>query len=166
MNQIFYPRSMVVVGVSEKADNLARHIAENIIQFGYKGELFLLGRNEGTILNRPIYTSVAQLPPALDLAVILTPAATVPGLLDELGAHGIRFAVIESSGFSEFSKEGAILEEEIYRIAQKWDMRLVGPNCIGIICTESGICTIFVPTAPRKSPTAASHWYLKAAVSS
>lgn len=152
MNQIFYPCSMVVVGVSEKADNLARHIAENIIQFGYKGELFLLGRNEGTILNRPIYTSVAQLPPDLDLAVILTPAATVPGLLDELGAHGIRFAVIESAGFSEFSKEGAILEEEIYRIAQKWGMRLVGPNCIGIICTESGICTIFVPTAPEEIP--------------
>jgi len=150
MNQIFYPRSLVVVGVSDKADNLARHIANNLIEFGYQGELYLLGRNEGYTLDRPIYNSVKQLPAGLDLAIILTPAETVPGLLDELGAHGIRYAVIESAGFSEFSEEGAKLEKKIHQIAQKWGMRLIGPNCIGIICTESGICTIFVPTDPQE----------------
>ncbi len=152
MNPIFYPRSIVVAGVSDKPDNLARHIASNLIEFGYQGQLYLLGRAEGHTLDRPIYSSVSQLPSAIDLAVILTPAATVPGLLDELGSHGVRYAVIESAGFSEFSEEGAKLEENLYQIAQKWGMRIVGPNCIGIICTESGICTIFVPTAPQEIP--------------
>lgn len=152
MNPIFYPRSIVVAGVSDKHDNLARHIASNLIEFGYRGELFLLGRAEGWTLNRPIYSSVSQLPPNIDLAVILTPAATVPALLDEFGAAGVRYAVIESAGFSEFSEEGAKLEEELCQIAHKWGMRLVGPNCIGIICTDSGICTIFVPTAPEEIP--------------
>ncbi|GIV65366.1 MAG: CoA-binding protein [Bellilinea sp.] len=152
MDAIFYPRSIVVAGVSDKPDNLARHIASNLIEFGYSGQLYLLGRTEGRTLEHPIYSSVNQLPPNIDLAVILTPAATVPGLLDELGAAGVRYAVIESAGFSEFSEEGAILEEELCRIAHKWGMRLVGPNCIGIICTDSGICTIFVPTAPEEVP--------------
>ncbi|GIV66988.1 MAG: CoA-binding protein [Bellilinea sp.] len=152
MDAIFYPRSIVVAGVSDKPDNLARHIASNLIEFGYRGQLYLLGRSGGQILDRPIYSSVTQLPPNIDLAVILTPAATVPGLMDELGAAGVRYAVIESAGFSEFSEEGAKLEEDLCRIAHKWGMRLVGPNCLGIICTNSGICTFFIPTAPAEIP--------------
>ncbi len=148
MDKIFYPKSLVVVGVSEKADNLARHIARNLLQFGYRGELYLLGRDPGFTLERPILTSAKELPTDLDLAVILTPACTVPDLLDELGERGIRHAVIESAGFSEFSSEGAHLEEKIRLVATKWGIRVVGPNCIGILSTDSGICTIFVPTEP------------------
>ncbi len=151
MDAIFYPRSIVVAGVSDKPDNLARHIASNLIEFGYRGQLYLLGRSGGQILDRPIYSSVTQLPPNIDLAVILTPAATVPGLMDELGAAGVRYAVIESAGFSEFSEEGAKLEEDLCRIAHKWGMRLVGPNCLGIICTNSGICTFFYPNRPCRN---------------
>ncbi|MEJ5201416.1 MAG: acetate--CoA ligase family protein [Anaerolineales bacterium] len=150
MEKIFYPKSLVVVGVSDKADNLARNIANNLLLFGYQGEMYLLGRQAGRTLDHPIYTSVDELPPNLDLAVILTPAATVPGLLDDLGKRGVRYAVIETAGFSEFSEEGAKLEREIGQIAKKWDMRIVGPNCVGIINTESGICTIFVHTEPSE----------------
>lgn len=150
MDKIFYPKSMVVVGVSDKADNLARNIASNLLLFGYQGDLYFLGRSAGSTLNRPIYTSVDELPDNLDLAVILTPAATVPSLIDELGKHGVRYAVIESAGFSEFSEEGAKLEMEIGQIAQKWGMHIVGPNCIGIINTGSGICTVFVHTEPSE----------------
>ncbi len=150
MEKIFYPKSLVVVGVSDKADNLARNIANNLLLFGYQGEMYLLGRQAGRTLDHPIYTSVDELPPNLDLAVILTPAATVPGLLDDLGKRGVRYAVIETAGFSEFSEEGAKLEREIGQIAQKWGMRIVGPNCVGIINTESGICTIFVHTEPSE----------------
>lgn len=152
MDQIFYPRSIVVAGVSDKPDNLARHIAGNIIEFGYQGQLVLLGRSEGYTLGRPIYSSVSQVPAGIDLAIILTPAATVPGLLDELGAAGVRYAVIESAGFSEFSEEGALLEKKLCQIAQKWGMRIIGPNCLGIICTDSGICTFFIPTEAHEIP--------------
>ncbi|NPV75421.1 MAG: hypothetical protein HPY59_03500 [Anaerolineae bacterium] len=148
MEKIFYPKSMVVVGVSESPDNLSRNIAENLLRFQYPGEVFLLGRKPGSLQGKPIYSAVEELPEGIDLAVILTPAATVPPLLDGLGRRGIRFAVIETAGFSEFSAEGKALEEEIGRIAKKWGMRIVGPNCIGIINTENGICTVFVRTEP------------------
>lgn len=148
MEKIFYPKKMVVVGISENPDNLPRNIAENLIRFNYPGELYYLGRKAGRVNNRPICTSVDDLPDGIDLAVILTPAATVPALVDELGRRGIRFAAIETAGFSEFSHEGKELEEEIGKIAHKWGMRIVGPNCIGIINTENGICTVFVRTDP------------------
>jgi len=148
MDKIFYPKRLVVVGVSESPDNLSRNIAENLLRFQYPGEIFLLGRKPGNLQGKPIYSSVEELPEGIDLAVILTPAATTPPLLDGLGQRGIRFAAIETAGFSEFSEEGQALEEEIGRIAKKWGMRIVGPNCIGIINTENGICTVFVRTDP------------------
>lgn len=144
MDKIFYPGSIVVVGVSEKTDNLSKNIAENIIRYQYKGDLYFLGRNKGELQGRPIYTSVGELPKNIDLAVILTPAQTIPVLLEQLGESGIRHVVIESAGFSEFSEEGALIEQEIDRIGKKWQMKIVGPNCIGIVCMDSGINTIFV----------------------
>jgi acetyltransferase len=144
MDKIFYPASIVVVGVSEKADNLSKNIAENILRYEYKGDLYFLGRNAGQLHGLPIHTSVAELPRNIDLAVILTPAQTVPAFLEQLGQAGVHNALIETAGFSEFSEEGALLEQEIYRIAKKWDIKIVGPNCVGIISMESGINTLFV----------------------
>ena len=144
MDKIFYPESIVVVGVSEKADNLSKNIAENIIRYQYKGDLYFLGRNRGELHGRPIVTSVDELPRDIDLAVILTPAQTVPSILDQLGEAGVHNALIETAGFSEYSEEGALLEQEIYRIAKKWGINVVGPNCVGIISMDSGINTLFV----------------------
>jgi len=144
MDKIFYPGSIVVVGVSEKADNLSKNIAENIIRYQYQGDLYFLGRNKGELQGRPIFSSVSELPHNIDLAVILTPAQTVPSFLDQLGEIGVRNALIETAGFSEFSEDGALLEQEIAQIAKKWGMKVVGPNCVGIISMESGINTLFV----------------------
>ncbi|MDR3572500.1 MAG: acetate--CoA ligase family protein [Anaerolineaceae bacterium] len=144
MDKIFYPKSIVVVGVSESSSNLAKVIAENIIRLGYTGKLFLLGRSAGKINDYEIYDSFNDLPDAIDLAIILTPAATVPGYMEECGRKGIKFAIIESGGFAEFSEEGRMLGEQILAIAHQYGMRFVGPNCIGIINTENGICSVFL----------------------
>jgi acetate---CoA ligase (ADP-forming) len=144
MDKIFYPESIVIVGVSENPNNLARVISENIIRFQYTGKLYLLGRNSGQINGFPIYSSFNELPENIDLAIILTPAATVPGYMEECGQKGIKYAIIESGGFAEFSEEGRLLGEQILAIAHKYGMRFVGPNCIGIINTENGICSIFL----------------------
>lgn len=144
MNKIFYPENLLVVGVSEKSDNLARNIAENIIRYGFKGKLQLLGRQPGSLRGLPICTSVEEIEGDVDVAIVITPAQTVPTFVNELGEIGIRHVVIESAGFSEFSEEGRLLEEEIERIAKKWKIKIVGPNCVGIICTDSGINTVFV----------------------
>ena len=82
MQRIFYPNSIVVIGVSERQENLARTIIANLCTFGYKGRLFAVGREEGSVHGIPIAASLNQVPDGLDLAVILTPAATVPDFME------------------------------------------------------------------------------------
>lgn len=145
MKQLFKPESIVVVGISENPDNLARQIAGNILRFGYPGTLYLAGRTPGFFEGLPIQT-VQELPEGIDLAIILTPAATVPAYLEACGMKKIPYAIIESGGFSEYSAQGLALENHLLDIARRYKMRLVGPNCIGISNPDYGVLTHFLPT--------------------
>ena len=118
MDKIFYPDSVVVVGVSERPNNLAANIISNLLEFGYDGDIYAVGLRSGEVHGVPIVTSMELLPDGVDLAVILTPAATVPGLLEVCGKKGICRAVIESGGFAEFSEPGRELEEQV--LLQVW----------------------------------------------
>lgn len=144
MEQLFYPKSVVVIGVSEGPDNLARIIVEDLFEFRFNGEIFLAGKKEGILFGRRIHTSLDDLREGIDVAVILTPAPTVPAILEACGRKKIRWAIIESGGFREFSEEGARLEQEVLRIAKKWGIRVVGPNGIGLINLENGFVVPFV----------------------
>src|SRR4030043_1242723 len=150
MDKLFYPKSVVVIGVSEDPNNLARYIAENLFKFKFHGEIFLIGKKEGILFGRGICTSMEDLQEGIDVAVILTPAYTVPRILEACGRKNIRWAIIESGGFSEYSEEGAVLEKEVLRIAKKWGIRLVGPNGIGIINIDNG-CVVPFPPLHRKA---------------
>jgi acetyltransferase len=145
VDQLFNPKSVVVIGVSENPDNLARIIVENLFEFQFNGEILLIGKKEGILFGRGICTSMDDLKDGIDVAVILTPAHTVPGILDACGKKKIRWAIIESGGFSEYSEEGAKLEREILRIAKKWGIRIIGPNGIGISNFENGFVVAFPP---------------------
>ena len=136
---------MVVIGVSENPNNLARIIVQNLFEFQFNGEIFLVGKKEGILFGRGICTSMEDLREGIDVAVILTPAHTVPGVLESCGRKKIRWAIIESGGFSEYSEEGAELEKEVLRIARKWGIRIVGPNGIGINNFENGFVVAFPP---------------------
>jgi acyl-CoA synthetase (NDP forming) len=135
---------VVVVGVSERPDNLARNIVENLFEFQFNGEIFFVGKNGGILFGRRICTSMEDLHEGIDVAVILTPALTVPGILESCGQKGIRWAIIETGGFREYSEEGAQLENEILQIARKWGIRIVGPNGIGIMNIHNGFVVPFV----------------------
>ena len=135
---------MAVIGVSERPDNLARIIVENLFKFQFNGEIFIVGKKEGILFGRKIYTSMEDLREGINVAVILTPASTIPGILEACGRKKIRWAVVESGGFREYSEEGARLEQEILRIAKKWGIRIVGPNGIGLINLENGFVVPFV----------------------
>ena len=143
MREFFYPGSVVVIGVSAKPDNLGRNIVGNLVEYGFNGIVYAVGPSGGTIETRRIYRAVGDIPDHVDLAVILTPAHTVPGILEECGQKGIRWAVIETAGFREFTAEGHQLEEEIAQVAEKYGIRFVGPNCIGLINMENGLCIPF-----------------------
>jgi acyl-CoA synthetase (NDP forming) len=151
MRKIFSPRSLVVIGVSERPDNLARFIIANLRAFGYKGDLYAVGRQPGKVYDVPIVASLDEVPDGLDLAVILTPAETIPALVEACGRKDIRQIVIESGGFSEFSEHGRQLEEELKQIAKRWGIRFVGPNCISVINLDVGLCLPFAPVAPESA---------------
>ena len=143
MREIFYPGSVAVIGVSAKPDNLGRNIVGNLVEYGFNGVVYAVGPSGGTIETRRIYPTVLDIPDSVDLAVIMTPAKTVPGILEQCGQKGVRWAIIETAGFREYGEEGKQLEDEIVRIANKYDMRFVGPNCIGAISMENGFCVPF-----------------------
>ena len=143
MQEIFYPLTVAVIGVSEKPDNLGRNIVANLVEYGFNGIVYAVGPSGGMIETRRIYRSVADIPDHIDLAVILTPARTVAAVLEECGQKGIRRAVIETAGFREFTSEGHQLEQDIAGVAEKYGIRFVGPNCIGVINMENGFCVPF-----------------------
>lgn len=152
MDRLFYPERVAVIGVSERETNLGRIIAENLFYFGFHGEIFLVGRHGGVLFGHRILPTVQGLPEGIDVAIVLTPAPTVPSIVDQCGRKGIKRMVIETGGFREFSEEGAKLEDEILEKAHKWGIRFVGPNCIGIVNFENGLCCPFVNLRGFGSP--------------
>jgi len=145
MSHFFYPESVVVVGVSPERANLGKNIVQNCLNFGYSGEILSVGIKEGVVFGQRILSSVEELDRPADLAVILTPARTVPGILDACGRKGIRWAVIESGGFSELGEDGAAIEQACCEAARKHGMRFIGPNGIGVSNLESGLVLPFWP---------------------
>jgi len=143
MREIFYPCTIAVIGVSAKPTNLGRNIVANLVEYGFDGIVYAVGPSGGMIETRRIYHSVGDIPDHIDLAVILTPAKTVPGVLEECGQKGVRWAIIETAGFREYGEAGQQLEIEMRQVAEKYGIRFVGPNCIGAINMENGFCVPF-----------------------
>jgi acyl-CoA synthetase (NDP forming) len=148
MREIFYPSSVAVVGVSDRPDNLGHNIVANLMDFGFEGIVYAVGPRGGVIATRRIYRSVHDIPDHVDLAIILTPAYTIPEILQECGEKGIRWAVIETAGFREYGEQGQQIEEEMARVAAEHGIRFIGPNCIGIINMENGLCLPFARLKP------------------
>jgi acetyltransferase len=148
MHEIFYPNSVAVVGVSDKPTNLGRNIVANLMDFGFQGIVYAVGPSGGVIATRRIYRSVVDIPDHVDLAIILTPAHTLPGVLKECGQKGIKWAVIETAGFREYGEQGHQIEQEMLGVAKEYGIRFIGPNCIGVINMENGLCVPF----PRLKP--------------
>ncbi|HMK66424.1 MAG TPA: CoA-binding protein, partial [Thermodesulfobacteriota bacterium] len=145
MKDFFYPRRVAVIGVSLSSDNLARNIISNLMAFEFSGEIFSVGLKGGVFFGQRIYPSLNEISGPIDLAVILTPAATIPEVLRECGEKGIKRVVIESGGFREFSQDRARLEQEILRVAEDYTIRFIGPNGLGGINMENGLCLPFMP---------------------
>jgi acetyltransferase len=143
MRQFFHPKSVAVIGVSPRESNLARQIVKNLHEFSFDGIIHLVGPKGGICFGRRIYRSVADIPDYVDLAVILTPAHTVPDIMEQLGEKGIHRAVIETAGFREYGEEGRRIEERIVEIAQKHNIRFIGPNCIGVMNRHNGLSVPF-----------------------
>ena len=145
MKDFFYPETVAVVGVSSSPTNLARAIVYHLIEFRYTGKIYLVGPKGGSFMDHPIYPTISHISDQIDLAAILTPASTLPEIMEMCGQKGIKRVVIESAGFSELGDEKKGLEQQLVTIAGKYGIRFIGPNCIGVINKENGLATPFMP---------------------
>lgn len=133
LEKIFEPQSIAVIGASGKIGSVGFALMKNLIEGGYKGKVYPININKTQILGLKTYKNISQLPENADLAVIATPANTVPDVVEQCGEAGIRGLVIISAGFKETGSAGKELEDKIIEINKKFNMRIVGPNCLGVI---------------------------------
>ncbi len=145
MQKLFYPARIAVIGVSERRENAGRNIMENICRFDFAGDIFPVGPRGGMVCGKEILTSVDRLPEEIDAAIIITPAATVPDIVDQCGRKGIPWVIVETGGFGELSAEGKKLGDELLSTARKWGIGVVGPNGLGIINMSASLVTPFAP---------------------
>jgi acetyltransferase len=145
----FHPRGVVIVGVSADPTKLGYGLARNLVHSGYAdragGAIHFVNPKGGALFDRPVHPSVASVPDPVDLGVLVIPAAAVPDALRACGERGLRAIIIASGGFREIGPEGAALEAECLRIARAYGLRLIGPNCIGLLDTHLPLDTTFLP---------------------
>jgi acetyltransferase len=149
LDVFFSPRNIAVIGATERAHSVGRACMENLLAGGFEGKIYPVNPTRPSILGVPAFASVADLPPAVDLAVIITPPATIPGLIRECGAKGIRGAVVISAGFKEIGPEGAELERQLLAEARAAGVRIVGPNCLGLMSPSTGVNATFAQAMAR-----------------
>ena len=145
LTPFFEPAGVAVIGASTNPTKLGFGLARNLRQSGYKGAIHFVNPTADTLLGQPVYATIGDVPDPVDLAVLLIPAPVVPGAVAECAARGIRAAIIASGGFREIGPEGAALEAECLRVAQEHGVRLIGPNCIGLLDTHLPLDTTFLP---------------------
>ncbi|MCZ7671572.1 MAG: CoA-binding protein [Chloroflexi bacterium] len=145
LTPFFDPKGIVLVGASTRPTSLGFGVARNLVQGGYPGAIHFVNPKGGVLWERPLHPTLAAVPDPVDLAVLLIPAPFAPQALAECGQRGIRAAIIASGGFRETDETGAALEAECLRIARQYEMRLIGPNCIGLLDTHLPLDTTFLP---------------------
>lgn len=141
----FTPKGVAVIGASADPSKLGYRLAHNLVDSGYKGGIYFVNPKGGSLLGRTMIRTITEIPDPVDLAVLLIPAQIVPQTLHECGARGIRGVIISSGGFKETGTEGAELELKCLEIARQYGMRLIGPNCVGVIDTHVPLDTSFLP---------------------
>jgi acetyl coenzyme A synthetase (ADP forming)-like protein len=145
LHSFFAPQGVAVVGASQNPAKLGYGVARNLVVSGYQGEIHFVNPHGGRLFDRPIYPNVASVPDPVDLAMILIPGPVVPQALEECGRRGIQAVIIGSGGFREVGPEGKALEERCLEIAHRHEMRVIGPNCIGLLDTHLPIDATFLP---------------------
>jgi acetyltransferase len=136
---MFAPKSVAVIGASEKAGSVGRALMENLQSFS--GRIFPVNPNRSMILGQKALPTISDVAEDIDLAVIATPATTVPRIVEECAAAGVKGAIIISAGFKECGPPGAELEKQI--LARRGRMRIIGPNCVGVMLPHIGLNATF-----------------------
>lgn len=149
LDPIFSPRVVAVIGATENKGSVGRTVFQNMGRGGFEGTVYPVNPKRSSVLCVKAYPSIGAVPEKVDLAVITTPATTVPGIIKECVAAGVPGAIIISAGFKETGQAGADLEQQVMAEARKGKMRIVGPNCLGVMVPHNGLNATFASTIAR-----------------
>lgn len=138
LDNFFNPESVAVIGATDREDSISRTLTENLMK-NYEAEVYPVNTNRDKVFGVETLPSVKNIPEKVDLGCIITPARTVPGIVKECGEVGIPALIIVSAGFRESGSEGKKLESEIERLREQHDIRILGPNSLGIIRPSRGL---------------------------
>ncbi len=149
LEAIFSPKNVAVIGATENPGSVGRTILWNLISNPFGGTVFPVNPKRASVLGIKAYPNIAAVPELVDLAVVVTPAPTVPGVIKECVEAGVKGAIIISAGFKEIGEQGAELERQILENAKRGKMRIIGPNCLGVMNSLTGLNATFAAAMAR-----------------
>ncbi len=149
LESIFSPKNVAVIGATERAGSVGRTILWNLIQTPFGGTVFPVNPKRPGVLGIKAYPNIAAVPEPIDLAVVVTPAQSVPGVISECVEAGAKGAIVISAGFKEVGESGIELEQQTLEQARRGKMRIVGPNCLGVMCPLTGLNATFAKGMAR-----------------
>ena len=150
LTPLIEPRSVGVIGASEREASLGHVVMRNMVEAGFSGRLFAINPRHDKVLGLPCYSSVEDIPHRLDLAVIALKAEKVPSVIDSCGRAGVKAVIVLTAGFSESGARGAMLERHVVEAARRHRIRLLGPNCLGIMRPQLGLNATFAHASAQK----------------
>ena len=143
LEHLFTPTSIAVFGASEKPESVGGRVFRNLLEGNFKGPLYPINPKYQVIEGTPCHASIDSIKERIDLAIIATPAATVPDIIRSSGLHGVKAAVVLSAGFGEQEGIGRALERALLDEAERYGIRVLGPNCLGVMRPSLGLNATF-----------------------
>jgi acetyltransferase len=149
LDVFFKPKTVAVIGATENPGTVGRTLLWNLVTSPFGGTVYPVNPKRPSVLGVKAYASISEIPEQVDLAVIVTPPPSIPGIIRECGENGVQGAIVISAGFKEVGAEGAALERQLLEEAQKAGIRIIGPNCLGVMSPLSGMNATFATAVAR-----------------
>ncbi len=154
LDHLFSPKAIAVFGASTRENAVGTRLYQNLLDAGFRGPVYPINPKYKELQGRRCYASILEIKDHIDLAVITTPATTVPEIIHECGEHGVRAAIVISAGFGEGRAEGAYLQNHLLQEASRYEMRIMGPNCLGLIRPKENLNATFSKNMAQPGPLA------------
>ncbi len=143
LSSLFTPDSVALFGASDKTDSVGGVVFKNLLNSGFKGRIYAINPKRDEVQGQKAFSSLDEIDASVDLAVVATPASSIPTIVASCGERGIKMMLILSAGFRETGDEGRRLEEQVIQLVRRYGIRLMGPNCLGIIRPDTGLNITF-----------------------
>ena len=154
LTALFTPQKIALFGASDRQDSVGGVVFQNLLSSGFQGQIYAINPKHETVQGEKAFASLAEIGEAIDLAVVATPASTVPDIVHACGEHGIRMMLILSAGFRETGEQGRRLEDRVAGLVKRHGIRMMGPNCLGIIRPDQHLNITFGHTSAKSGSLA------------